>query len=435
MVRDADRMSLSAATISVGDELAYGQNLDTHGRWLADRLIDLGVRVREHRVLADERAHIADAIRDLAARVDLLLVTGGLGPTPDDLTREGLADAVNAPLISDPDGERVITTMFRRRKRTPSASNLRQARRPEGATLLANPNGTAPGVRMDVGGCTVFLLPGPPAEMYPMFDADVVPVVRARGGAATGVVRLDVHAYGLPESDAADMLGDLLDRGREPAVGVTASGAVISARIRAHDGEARNAAEATAREVQRKWTPHAFGRDGDTVAIALGRLLEERGLTIATCESCTGGGVGAMLTETPGSSVYYVGGFVTYSNDMKTALADVPATMLDEHGAVSEPVVRAMAAGAARRTGADLAVSISGVAGPDGGSADKPVGTVWIGGARRSGGDEVHTWARRFRFPGGRAAVRDRSAKASLQMARFDLLDPDARPPLLWEVV
>ncbi len=443
---------MRAAILSIGDELVLGQSVDTNSAWLSEELAGLDVACDEHRTVADDRDAIARAIAELLDGRDLLLLTGGLGPTADDLTRHALGDVLDPgrPLVLDDAALTELEGWFAGRPGGMPAANRVQAMRPASAAMIPNPRGTAPGLRAEPGRRLLVAMPGPPREMQPMFDAVVRPWAASRR--SDRVATALVPSVGLGESDAAARLGDLMDRGRTTLVGTTASGGVVTARIRAigDDAEAR-VAEAAA-EVERRWHPYAFARGPATLAEATGRRLERAGRRLVTCESCTGGLLGAMVTAVAGSSAWYPGGWVTYENAAKQDLLGVPASLLTAHGAVSAEVAMAMAIGGLVRGAADEALSITGIAGPGGGTPGKPVGTVWIGHASRAvggpGGDgtgagaaasPVRVRARRFRFRGERATVRDRSATMALAMLRLSLDGHEAWPPertrvpLLWE--
>ena len=412
---------MRVTTLSIGDELTHGAILDRHGGWFAGRFDELGCDLVEHRTVGDDRALIASSLKALAATSDLLIATGGLGPTTDDLTREALADALGEPLVLDAEALAALEERSAARGRVLSDNNRRQAQRPEQARCLANANGTAPGLEARLGDCRIVILPGPPHEMQPMFEAVVASGIEP---AADHEPTIDIHGYGLPESRAAELLGPLLDRDRKPLVGIKVSWSILTASVRG------SGVEAVAEEIERLWHPLAYGRGESTLEGVVGGLLQQRGATIATAESCTGGLLGGRITEVPGSSDWYGGGVVTYSNACKHQLLGVPTELLERHGAVSEQVAVVMAMETARRFDADYALSTTGIAGPGGGSDRKPVGTVWIGGCDTTG-ELPHAWARRFVFPGDRTWVRDRTVKSALQMLRLRILGIDA--PLLWE--
>ena len=403
---------MKAAILSIGDELMLGQTQDTNARWLAGRLADRGVPCVQFRVVPDDLAAQAAALRELAAVAQVVIVTGGLGPTDDDLTREALRVAMGdaKPLVLDAPSLQALDRWFTHRGRSMPDINRRQAMRPSGAECLRNDFGTAPGLRGTVGGSTIVCLPGPPREMEPMFDQFVLPLL-PKQAMATGVV----HAFGQGESFLAERLGDRMHRDRNPLVGTTASGSVVSARVRGRDAAAEPAAmQAELAAIEALWKPFAFARGTTTLAGALGAALRERGLTMALAESCTGGLAGSLVTAESGSSAWFLGGLMTYANEAKRDLCGVPEALIAEHGAVSAPVAAALARGVRERLRADWAASITGVAGPNGGSDAKPVGTVYIG-VSGPGFESV----RRFKYPGERAIVRDRAAKTALALLRL----------------
>jgi nicotinamide-nucleotide amidase len=423
-----------AAIVSIGDELVAGQAPESNARWLADRLSARAVTIEELRVVPDDRAAIAGALQRLARRCDLIVITGGLGPTVDDLTRDALGDllAPGRDLLVDDEQQALLRQRFEKLGIPMPDSNLVQVRHPEGTRMLANRRGTAPGLAGRLGDCLVYCLPGPPHEMQAMFDRQVLGELSL----TDQWVRLTglVHAYGLPEAEAGERLGRIADRDRTPRVGITVSDAILTARIQAEGApqDARRQVAHTRALIRQRWSPFVYGDDGQTLAEAVGARLTETGRTVATAESCTGGWLSGLIVDVAGSSDYFIGGWVTYSNQLKTSCLDVPQSLIVEHGAVSEAVARAMARGALAASGADEGLAITGIAGPGGGTADKPVGTVFIGLARRLE-DRVAVSARRFRFSGDRTTVRDRSAKSALQLLRFALCDVPADVPLLWE--
>ena len=410
-----------AVTLSVGDELLAGETLDTHGRTIAAALAERGCRVLEHRVLGDDVANIAAAILAATASADLVVITGGLGPTLDDVSREALAEAMNEPLVEDATSRAHLETWYAGRGRVMPAGNVRQAMRPVSARRLENPNGTAPGLQARMGAALVVVLPGPPREMRPMLEG--VLNEQLPGEPRPAIV---IRAFGIGESDAAERIEPLMRRDQKLPVATTVSQSLLSARIRGNRPEDRELIESLAAQVEKAWHPYVFGRDDVTLPMALGAEIKEAGRTVATAESCTGGLVGSMLTEVPGSSGWYPGGWVVYENARKIEDLGVAAELIERDGAVSQSVISAMAEGARRRAGSDYGVSTSGVAGPDGGSADKPVGTVWIAVADEAGID-----ARCFHFPGGRSVIRDRTAKTALQLLRLRIRG-DASD-LLWQ--
>jgi competence/damage-inducible protein CinA-like protein len=415
---------MSAVILSIGDELALGQTVDTNSAYLAARLAELGIVTRYHQTLADDRAAIADALTQAAQGADLLLVTGGLGPTGDDLTRQALADAMGVELKEDPVSLEAIKAFFAERGIQMSDANRVQAMLPAGAAMIQNACGTAPGIRATLQGADLFVMPGVPQEMREMYHATVLPALKRRVGVGRVILTTKVNTFGLGESVVGQMLGNLMDRDRNPTIGTTVCDAIVSVRVRSesHDaGEAKALLDATAAKVEKCLGPIVFGRNDQTLTSTLVTGLRDAGLTMATAESCTGGLIGKLVTDVPGASEVYAGGWVTYTDQLKQSQLGVSAELLQSHGAVSGPTVCAMAAGAAQRSGADLALSVSGIAGPTGGTPDKPVGTVWLGLASPAAAGTPHTRAVLVRLPGDRAAVRTRAALCALQLARLHL--------------
>lgn len=432
----------TAAIVSSGDELVLGQTLDTNSRWLSDRLTARGIRVVEHITLGDDEPALIDTLRRLSTRVDLIVITGGLGPTADDLTRHALARVMDEPLVEDPAGIAHLEQIAASRGRTLHPMQRIQAHRPSSATLIANPVGTAPGIAAEIRtsqrNCSLFALPGPPAELFPMFERSVDPALRPPGTRA--ITTLVLHTMGLPESEVARRLGALMNRDANPVVGTTASGGIVSCRVR-YEGT-RDAGERAVRDLDARiralMHPFVFASGEQSLAAAVLELLRSRREKLVVAESCTGGLLGSLVTGIPGSSDVFLGGWITYANELKRNEVNVPPELLAQHGAVSEPVARAMAQGALRAargsggSSADHAIAITGVAGPDGGTPQKPVGDVFIAIASRHGPD-ITTRVHRFRFPGDRNTIRDRAAKFALALLRLALVAPD-HTPLLWEV-
>jgi nicotinamide-nucleotide amidase len=415
------RAHVTAAILSVGDELTLGQGLDTNSQWLSRQLVSLGILPVQHATVPDDLNAIRDAMLRLATAADLVISTGGLGPTADDLTRQALAAAMNEPLAEDPAALEQLRSWFAGRGRRMPEANRIQAQRPPSASLLQNAFGTAPGLRAALGpaGVEAFCLPGPPREVRPMFESQVRPHLRPAREVATRAV----HTFGLGESEVAERLGDLMARTHSPLVGTTVSGGVVTVRIR-HEGRGGAAAIAeTEKAIRDLVGPYVFGAGDDTLASVTLDLLKQRSHTVAVVESCTGGLLGALLTDVPGSSAAVRGGWITYSNDFKMRLVGVSESIFATGGpgAVSRECAQAMARGGLERSGSDWCLSITGIAGPDGGTSDKPVGTVWTALASRH--REIET--RRFVFAGERANIRDWAARSALAMLRFALAGTD----------
>jgi len=412
---------MQCGIVSIGNELITGQCVDTNAAWLSGRLVELGAEIVMHLTVGDDEARIADAIRRAMAGGDLVVVTGGLGPTGDDVTRAALASALNVGLLEDSDALSQIKGFFERLGRAMSESNRVQAQIPEGCETIRNDWGTAPGIHTQTGGVALFAIPGVPSEMRHMFDASVRPFVEAHS-TGQSILQRRLNCFGISESRVGELLSDLMSEGREPKVGTTACGAVISVRIIATGAtraEAASMAAADEAEIQSRLTMAVFGRDEETLPHAVGSMLAEAGLTIAVAESCTGGLLATYLTEMPGSSRFFSQGWVTYANEAKMARLGVEASLLERFGAVSSEVAEAMARGCRKRAGTDLGVSITGIAGPDGGTEDKPVGLVYLGLATATGAS-----TKRLLLGGHltRTEVRDRAARCALDWIRREHL-------------
>lgn len=417
---------MNAHILSIGTELTLGQSLDTNSPWLSQQLAAIGVACARHVTVGDELPDIIAALRQAASEADIVLITGGLGPTADDLTREALAAAMGVELIFRPDCLEKIAAYFQERKRQMHERNRVQAMIPDGATPIENTRGTAPGMRAKLGRAEIFVMPGVPAEMEVMFERDVLPALRAivvsRGGAGGIIVQRTLRTLGMSESELGEKIADLMARGRNPAVGTAAVDLIISIRINAQAGTADEAAalaERDAAEVRKRLGTYVFGDNDDRIETAVARLLIEKKKTVSTAESCTGGLVAKRLTDTSGSSAYFLQGFVTYSNDAKSRLLGVPRELIESHGAVSEPVARAMAEGCRHASGTDYAIGVTGIAGPTGATPDKPIGLVYVALA-----SERETIVRELRLGEtlSRWEVRDRSAKAVINLLRLELL-------------
>jgi nicotinamide-nucleotide amidase len=351
-----------------------------------------------------------------------VILTGGLGPTRDDLTREAFARILGAPLELHEASLERIRLFFQKIGRPMVETNHVQALCPRGAEVLDNDWGTAPGIAATVGRARIFALPGVPSEMKGMFERHILPTVQNQSGRA--ILTEAVRTFGAGESLIAEKLGNLMRRDRNPLVGTTASGWLVTVRIRSDfpsAAEAERELAAVVKQVEERLGDVVFGRGETSLAQAVGNLLKSRKKTVATAESCTGGLVGKLLTDVPGSSAYYRGGWVVYSNRLKERELGISMEIIIKHGAVSEQVVRLMAECAVNKTNADYALALTGIAGPDGGSEEKPVGTVWIALARNAPDGPVVS-AECLKFPGDRETVRDRAAKTALNMLRLDLM-------------
>jgi competence/damage-inducible protein CinA-like protein len=417
--RVTERRELELVTI--GTELLLGFTVDTNGAEIARVLAEIGVQVTRRTTVPDQADAIRNAVQSALDRTGVVLTTGGLGPTRDDISKRVVADLYGAPLQFDAEVWDDLLARFARAGRTPSPSNRTQAEVPQGAIVLRNRWGTAPGLWIEGAPGLTVMLPGVPGEMRRLVEHEVVPRLAARGVGAVIRSRV-IRTTGIPESALADRLGEI-ERDVAPLTlaylpGVEGVDLRLSA-WRIPPAEADRRLEEGSAILRERAGSYVYGEgEADLAAIVLERA-RARGRRLGTAESCTGGLVGARLTEVPGSSDVFVGGVVCYANALKVSLLGVDPAILEEHGAVSEAAARAMAAGACDALGVDLSVAVTGIAGPGGGSDDKPVGTVWLALAD-AGGVE----AQRIRFPGDRHDVRARAAQAALA-----LLDRRLRPP------
>lgn len=424
----------TAAILSTGDELVLGQLQDTNAQFIAQALTDRGIRVVEIAAVGDDLSTLITTITRLASSVDLLVMTGGLGPTDGDLTRPALCAATADTLVDDEFQAQELSEKLAKRSRQVTPRQLRQAQRPSRAACLPNPMGTAPGLRTTFTrsgsrSCEVFALPGPPNELMPMWTASIEPALRPT---RTVLTRLG-FVLGLAEADCAARLGAMTARDRTPLLGMTASGGIITLRHRCEGLDPMTAIiKLTEDHAQTRVAlgPHLFaiGPTDDlpahtpsitVLASALLSTLKARGETLGLAESCTGGMLGATLTAVPGASAALMGGMITYHNTLKTEFLGVRDDDITRHGAVSDVVAEAMAVGALHTTGANWALAITGIAGPDGGTGDKPVGTVWISLARLGSNESVILDTRRYLFTGNREDVRERACVCAMGMLWF----------------
>ena len=410
---------MKAVVIAVGNELIFGQTVDTNSAWLADQLARRGLETVRHVAVGDSTEAIAEAIRHAAARADVVLVSGGLGPTADDLTRQGLAQALGVELQLNEACLAELEAWFSGHGRQMIPANRIQAMFPAGAEPLPNRYGTAPGIAASIGGAQVFVMPGVPHEMRGMYHGVIAPRL---GSGDQVILHHVVHTFGTGESDISHRIGDLMaDRSGPVMLGTTVQAGMVSIRITVQAAEteqARRAASETAAALRSRLGALVVGEGDETMPSVVGRLLGRAGQTLATAESCTGGLVGQMITAVPGASDYYLGGVISYANQAKRRDLGVADELLAAAGAVSEPVARAMAEGCRERFASDWAVALTGIAGPAGGSDDKPVGLVYIALAGPHG-SRVH----RHVFPGDRRIIRLRAALSALNYVRLALLD------------
>jgi nicotinamide-nucleotide amidase len=406
--------------VSIGSEITSGQNLDTNSQWLSRRLAEIGIPIAYHTTVADDLEANIDVFRAASRRADLVLATGGLGPTQDDLTREVLAQVAGVELLLDEASLRHIQEMFARRGRVMPERNRVQALFPAGAEPIPNDRGTAPGVWMRLGNAWVAALPGVPTEMVGMYENQVKPRLLAIGLGGGVVVQRKINCFGAGESAVEEKLLDLTRRGHVPEVGITVSDAIISLRVLARAatlGEAQAQIGPVERTIRERLGELVFGEETEELEDAIVRLLHAKRRTLATAEGVTAGLVAERLGRVPGASAWFRGGVVAYGNALKTDLLAVPAELIREHGAVSAAVAEAMAVGCRTKLGTDLAVSTVGIAGPGGATADKPVGLVYVALAH-DGGVRSQT----FNWTGTRTEVQSRAAKLALNLVRLHLM-------------
>ena len=419
----AARMS-RAVIIAVGSELLTPNRIDTNSLFVTQRLNELGIRVQYKAVVADRRDDLADALRLALSRANLVVVSGGLGPTDDDITRETVAAVFGLPLEEDEGVVASIRARFAARGLPMPAINRRQALVPRGAAALANAKGTAPGLWIERAGAACVALPGPPRELRPMLEAVARDRIAPLSG-GHGIFRRVLRVTGRTESHVDEAAYPVYSRWRSGPVPIETSilaslgqielhlaarGATEDAAVRALDAATSELAGVLGRDL--------VSSDGSQLEAVVGRMLRERAARVAVAESCTGGLVASRLTDVAGSSAYVHAGWVVYSNDAKVALLGVDAASIAAHGAVSEPVALAMANGARERGGVEYGIAVTGVAGPGGGSADKPVGTVYVALAGPDGLQRV----RRLSLPGEREQVKFQASQAALDLLRRALL-------------
>jgi len=400
--------------------LTSGQNLDTNSQWLSRRLAEIGIPVSWHTTVADDLENNITAFRIAADRATLVLITGGLGPTQDDLTREALAKLAGVELVFHQPSFEYIQQLFARRHRTMPERNRVQAMFPAGAEVIPNPRGTAPGIWMKIGERIVVAMPGVPSEMFAMFDAEVRPRILQMGLSAGVLVQRKINCFGAGESAVEQKLMDLTRRGQSPEVGITVSDATISLRILARaptQEEAQAQINPVENIIRERLKSLVFGSEEEELQDAVIQLLKERQQTVATAESVTAGLVARRLGLVPGASACLLGGVVAYDARIKVELLGVNPQLIEEHGVISAPVVEAMAAGCRMRIRSDFAVSTVGLAGPGAGGSDKPVGLAFAGLAWDGGvSSQSYNWL------GTREEIQSRTAKMALNLLRLHLL-------------
>ncbi|MET0516604.1 MAG: competence/damage-inducible protein A [Nitrospiraceae bacterium] len=423
--------SFFAETIAIGSELLVGGRTDTNSVFLADELASLGIVLRFKSIVGDGKQDIAQAIRLAVRRVDVVLMTGGLGPTVDDCTREAVASATGYRLVRRREALDMMTTRLAQWGRSPSPTQLRQAMIPSGAMVLNNPVGSAPGFSLIWKETLLFVLPGVPREMEAMVAQEVVPRIQAwvrdhGRRSASPIIRQVFHTFGLPESDVDAKLRGLVPGGAKIDLGLLASPMDVMVSLTTkgtgapkhrkggHGRRTEDVLLPFAREIRTRLGDWLFAEGTDTLEEVVGRALSTRGLTLAVAESCTGGLISHRLTQVPGSSVYLERGVVCYSNQSKMDMLGVPEKMLTRYGAVSAEVASAMAKGIRERSLASIGLSVTGIAGPGGATQTKPVGLVYVALDAGTGGNQIQE----FHFHGDRSTIKLRSSQAALDLLR-----------------
>jgi nicotinamide-nucleotide amidase len=415
-----EKQEMKAEIISVGSEITSGQCLDTNGQWLSLRLGEIGIQAGWHTTVADDLKDNVDAFRLAATRGRLVIITGGLGPTLDDLTREALANAAGVELVFHPESFEKIRKMFARRRRTMPERNRVQAMFPLGAEPIPNDRGTAPGIFMRLGSAIIVAMPGVPSEMFAMYDHWVRPRLLELGLGGGVQIQRKINCFGTGESHIEEKLADLTQRGRVPEVGITASDATISLRILARAPSLEAAQEQIApveRAIRERLGQLVFGVDDQELQDVVVELLNATGLTLAAAEDVTGGLVAQRVSGIAASERCFRGALVAMDDRVKTAILGVPAEVIREHGTVSPQVAEAMAAGGRKLFGTDLALSTVGIIRADVATAEKPIGTTWVGLAWEGGVSSLQ-----FGWVGTPREIQSRGAKMALNQVRLRML-------------
>lgn len=405
--------------IFTGSELLLGHILNTHAQYLGMRLAGMGIEVILHTTVGDNWERMEQVLRQSLERSDLIITTGGLGPTTDDLTKETLAEVLGLPMVLDQKSLIQLKELFRRRGMEMPESMTKQAYFPEGAVVLPNRQGTAPGALIEKSDKIIIMLPGPPSELMDMFEEFVVPFLSSKVKGKAFIKYRVFKLTGISESAVQEQVKDLGGQGN-PGIAYMVKPGEIQVRISAYAGSAEKAEKMVvelAEKVRSRLEDYIFGCDEEVLEEEVGKLLTAAGLSIGVAESCTGGLITARLTDIPGSSAYLKGGVVAYSNEIKNKSLGVPCDILERYGAVSKQTAVAMADGVRKTIGSHLGLAATGIAGPGGGSPGKPRGLVYIS---LSDGDDI--FCREYRFPGDRLAVRQGAVNAALNIVKHYLL-------------
>ncbi len=370
---------MNAELIAVGSELLLGDIIDTNTAWLARKLRDHGINLYHRTVVGDNRSRLIFLLRQAIDRSDLVIVTGGLGPTYDDITKACLAEVAGVKIVVEDSIVAEYESYFKRNGKKPTKNNIQQAEIPEGADVYVNPAGLAPGIGLTVNDCQVILLPGPPHEMTATFDTSIVPVLFQDNDSI--LLSHTVHLYGVGEAEVDAALHDWMQQAENPTVAPYVHNGEIVLRVRTYAGTKTEAEEKAApmiKYIKTLFKDNVYGVDVGSLENAVGIALRNKGFTLSTAESCSGGLVAKRITDIPGASDYFYGGVCTYSNAAKESILGVRSQTLATYGAVSEETAREMAIGAQQLYTTDCSIAITGIAGPGGGTAEKPVGLVWI---------------------------------------------------------
>jgi nicotinamide-nucleotide amidase len=413
---------LSAEIIAIGSELLTPTKTDTNSLWLTEKLNDIGIDVKLKTIVGDDGDRLEETVRDAMRRSNIVITTGGLGPTEDDITRQFTAKALGHELVYHDDIEEHLRARFRNWGCEMPEINKRQAYVIEGAEILQNPHGSAVGMFFEDNGKMLAILPGPPRENQPMFIEHVLPKLKAIAG-EVHVRRRILRVSGMGESAVDEIAAPIYTSYTNVQTSILFNKSEVEIHIAASAGNAEEAemtVETLGNELTSALGKAVFSTNGETIEEIVGNLLKRRGETVSVAESCTGGLIARRLTEIPGSSVYFIEGAVTYSNDAKMRTLHVPAEILEKHGAVSAECAEAMARGMRERAETSHAISVTGIAGPDGGSDEKPVGTVFIGYSAAGG-----TRSMKLILPGDRYLIRWRSSQAALDYLRRRLAGID----------
>lgn len=412
---------MQAEIITIGDELLIGMTVDTNSAWMANELTATGFKVYQITSISDKREHILKAVDEAMGRSELVLVTGGLGPTSDDITKQTLADYFGSKLVINDDVFEFIRQMIDARGLEMNENNRRQALVPDNCIVLENGRGTAPGMMFERNGHILVSMPGVPYEMKYIMETHLIPYIKTRFKREAIVYRL-VMTYGTFEAKLAEILEDFEQELPEDVkIAYLPTAGIIKLRITASGTDEEDALQKVNLQIKKLETiipRYIYGYDGVMPEEAAGGLLREKGMTVSTAESCTGGIVSSMITSVPGSSDYFTGSVVAYNNSIKISELGVDREIIEKKGAVSEEVARQMAEGIRKRFRTDIGLSVTGIAGPGGGTGEKPVGTVWIAVSSEAG-----TIARRFMFGGNREANIRRSSLAALSMLREQIIN------------